>query len=98
MAVPQIVNSYTLYACGFRPSVHLVMKIAFRYRKNTVFFLQAIEHTKILLHFLTEKMRHFNRAVAFLCFRCSNHIFAVQTLIGFVNRDRFLIKVEIGGG
>ena len=43
MAVPQIVNSYTLYACGFRPSVHLVMKIAFCYRKDTVFLFQTIE-------------------------------------------------------
>ena len=48
MAVTKVVNTDALHACGFRPSVHLVMKIAFRYRKDTVFFLQAIEHTEIL--------------------------------------------------
>ena len=68
------------------------MKIAFRYRKDTVFLFESVEHTEIFLHFLTEKMRHFNGAVAFLCFRRSNHIFSVQTLIGLVDRDRFLVK------
>lgn len=95
MAVTKVVNADTLYACGFRPSVHLVMKVAFRYRKDTGFLFESVEHTKILLHFFTEKMRHFNGTVAFLCFRRGNHIFPVQTLIGLIDRNRFLVKVEV---
>ena len=97
VAVTKVVNADTLYACGFRPSVHLVMKIAFCHRENTVFLFKTVEHTEIFLHFLAEKMRHFNGAVAFLCFRCSNYIFPVQTLIGLVDRDRFFVKIEISG-
>ncbi len=43
-------------------------------------------------------MRHFDGAVAFLCFRRGNHILPVQTLIGLVDRDRFLVKVEVRWG
>ncbi len=67
--VSQIVNADMLYACGFRTSVHLVIKVAFRYRKDTVYLFETVEYTEIFLHFLAEKMRHFNGAVAFLCFR-----------------------------
>ena len=71
----KVVNTDTLHACDFRTSVHLVMKVAFRYCKDTVFLFEAVEHTEIFLHLLTEKMRHFDSAVAFLCFRRGNHIF-----------------------
>ena len=58
-------------------SVGIVMKITFCDCKNTVFLLQSVEHIQILLHFFTKELRHFDSAVAFLCFRCSNHIFSV---------------------
>ena len=80
---------------AFAPSVHLVMKIAFRYCKDTVFLLQSINHTEILFHFFTQKFGHFNGAVAFFRFRGSNHILSFQTLIGFIDCDCFLIKVKI---
>ena len=93
--VTEIVNADTLHACRLCPSVHLVMKIAFRHRKDTVFLLQSVKHTEIFFHFLTQKLRHFNRAVALFRFRRSNHILPFQTLIGFIDCDCFLIKVEI---
>ena len=34
--VTEIVNADTLHACRLCPSVHLVMKIAFRYCKDTM--------------------------------------------------------------
>ena len=37
------------YACGFRTSVHLVMKITFCDCKDSVFLLQSVKHLQIFL-------------------------------------------------
>ena len=54
-----------------------VVEITFCDCKNAIFLLQSVEHIQILLHFFTKELRHFDSAVAFLFFRCSNHIFSV---------------------
>ena len=85
------IRSFERYAKKYKVRYHVEKDISVSPPKWTV------EHTEIFLHFLAEKMRHFNGAVAFLCFRCSNYIFPVQTLIGLVDRDRFFVKIEISG-
>ena len=37
--VPQIMNPYTFYACGFSAPVHLVMEITLCHCENAVFLL-----------------------------------------------------------
>ena len=64
--VSQIVDSDTLDPCGFCASVHLPVQIALVDGEDTVFLFQPVLHLEELLHFLTEKIRHLNGAVAFL--------------------------------
>lgn len=93
--VSQIMNPYTFYACGFCSPVHLMMQITLCDHKNTILLFYSIKLAKILLHFLTKKFRHFNCTIALFCFRCSNHILSMQTLIRFVNHDSFFLKIKI---
>ena len=97
VAVSQIVNSDTLDPCGFCPSVHLPVQIALVDREDTVFLPQPVLHTKKLLHFHTEEIRHLNGSVTFLCIGGGDHILPFQTLVGFVDPHRTFLKIEIGG-
>lgn len=95
MAVSQIVDSDALYPCGIGPSVHFVMKIAFRDFKQPVIFADSVELFHIVLYFFTEELRHFDHPVTFRRFRVSDDVPATDTLIGFADRDRLPVKIEI---
>mgnify|MGYP002508753381 CR=1 FL=1 len=58
----------------FRPSVHLMVEIAFRDGENAVFLLDPVEHPQVVPHFVTEKIGHLDSTIAFLGFRGGNHI------------------------
>ena len=72
-----------------------MVKIAFGDGEDPVFFLEPVELAEIVFHLLTEKVRHLDRAVTFLCFRRSNHILSMHALIGLVDPYRFLLKVKV---
>lgn len=98
MAVSQIVDTDALYPCGIGASVHFVMKVAFRDFKQPVIFADSVELFHIVLHFFTEELRHFDRPVTFRRFRVSDDVPATDTLIGFADRDRLPVKIEIRRG
>ena len=63
--VPEVVDSDTLDPCRLRPSVHLMVEIAFRDGENALLLLDAVEHPQVVLHLVTEEVGHFNGAVAY---------------------------------
>ena len=95
VTVPQIVDSDALDSGGLGASVHLVMEIAFGHGENAVLLFQPVEHSKIVLHFLAEKLRHLDGTVALPGFRAGNYILAVKLLIGLVDPHSAVLKVKI---
>lgn len=53
---------------------------------------------RIVLHFFAEKLRHLDRPVTFRRFRVGDDVPATDTLIGFADRDRLPVKIEICRG
>lgn len=98
MAVSQIVDTDALYPCGIGASVHFVMKVAFRDFKQPVILADPVELFHIVLHFFAEKLRHLDRPVTFRRFRVGDDVPATDTLIGFADRDRLPVKIEICRG
>ena len=74
------------------------MKIAFCDFKQTVILADPVELFHIVLHFFAEKLRHLDRPVTFRRFRVSDDVPATDTLIGFADRDRLPVKIEICRG
>ena len=97
MTVAQIVNSDLLYPCYLRASRHFVGKIAFGYFKDSVLVTDLVKVFQIILHFLHQKLRHFDGSIALGRFRVGNDVPFVNPLIGFVDRHRAPFKVEIFG-
>ena len=95
--VSQIVDSDNLHTGHFASVFHTTLQFVFRQRENPRIPVQTVELPEIILHFLTEEVRHLNDPVAFLGFRCGNHIFAADPLIGFVDPERFLLEIEVCG-
>ena len=81
VTVPQIVDSDALDSGGLGASVHLVMEIAFGHGENAVLLFQPVEHSKIVLHFLAEKLRHLDGTVAFPGFWAGNYILTVVRVV-----------------
>ena len=94
----EVMDSDTLHTSLFRPSVHLMVEIAFCNGENAVFLLDPVEHSQVVPHFVTEEIGHFNGTIAFLGFRSGNHILAVEPLIGLVDLHRPGLKVEVRRG
>lgn len=65
VAMTNIMDPYALDPGGFCTSVHFPVQIALGDGENAVFLFQSVLHLEELLHFLTEKIRHLNGAVAF---------------------------------
>ena len=85
----------TLNPCDFAPSLHFVLEIVLCNREQAVAFLQLVEHIDILLHFLAENIGHYDSAVALFGFRAGDYIFLVNSLIGFVYRNRFRLEIKV---
>src|SRR5574344_946252 len=90
-----IMASYSLYSTRLCTTIHLVMHIGLGQWKDSVRILQSVNHSHIFLHFITQKLWYFYGAVTLWCFWGGNHIFALQSLIGFVNRQFQSVKVKI---
>ena len=60
VAVSEVMDSDTLDPCRLRPSVHLMVEIAFRDGENALLLLDAVEHPQVVLHLVTEEVGHFN--------------------------------------
>ncbi len=80
VAVADIVNTDSFYACFFCASVHFSVQIAFCNWKHSVLQPHIVKHFQIILHFITKEFRQLNCAVTFLCFRRSYNISAIQVL------------------
>ena len=63
--------------------------------KHTAVILQTINLLEIVLHFITEKIRHLNDSVALLRLRRCNHILTTKPLIRLVNPQRACFQIKI---
>ena len=64
-------------------------------REDAAVRFQSVKLLEIVLHLVTEEVRHLDYAIAFLRFRSSNNVLALQALIGFIDAERFLLKIEV---
>lgn len=96
--MPEVVDSDTLDPCRLRPSVHLMVEIAFRDGENALLLLDTVEHPQVILHLVTEEVGHFNGAVAFLRLWRGNDVLAVEPLIGLADFHRPGLKVKVCRG
>ena len=72
-----------------------MMQEVFGHLENPLVILYAIKAADIILHFFHKELRHFNDPDALRRFGICNDISAVQPLVGFVNGQRSLLKIEI---
>ena len=93
--VTKIMDADTLDSCNLCPSVHLMVQIRLGNLEQPFILPNLIQHTNILLHFLTQKLRHFNCPVTFLGFRCGNHIPAIQPLIGLIDGQLLTLEIKV---
>ena len=61
-------------------------------------FSDTVELSDEVLYLLRKKIRHLHNTVALGGFRIGDNILPLDTLIGLCDRDRLLLKVEIGRG
>ena len=74
------------------------MKIGFRHRKNAVCRLHGVQAPDVVLHFLAEKSGHLNDPVALGRLGVGDNVLALDTLVGFRDGNRLLLKVEVPRG
>ena len=98
MAVPQIMDSNTLYAGCFTASSHFPVQIILADREDPAVTIEAVEHFEIVLHFIAEELRHLNHPNTLGGLGGGDHILLVDPLIGLGDADCATIKVEVGRG
>ena len=95
--------SQIVYANPFHPSllaatVHFPVKIAFADGEHPAVRLHAIELLKVVLKLVTEKLGHLNHPVALWCLGGGNDILLVEPLIGLIDGEGALLKIEVRRG
>ena len=88
-------HPHTLHSCLFASPVHLMVQIAFGNMKQSGIIGKTVKHSKIIFHLVTEKLRQIYHTIAFLCFRGSDDILAIDALVGFADCQLTLYKVKI---
>ena len=63
--VSQVMHPDSLYPRSFRSSVHLVVEIRFGNCENPFVLFRLIQHFQIILHLITQKLRHLNGSITF---------------------------------
>ena len=95
VAVSQIMDSDALYSGFLAPSVHLAMEIVLTDRENALLLVRAVKHPDVVLHLLTEKLRHLDDPVALRRLRTGDDILSLEPLIGFVDGYGAVFKIKI---
>ena len=91
-------NPDPLYPRLFRSPVHLMVEVAFRNGENAVCRLHGVQALDVVLHFLTEESGHLNDPVALGRLGVGDNVLALDTLVGFRDGNRLLLKVEVCRG
>ena len=95
VAVSQIVDSDDLDARRLASELHAALQGMLGQREDAAVRFQPIKLLEIVLYLVAEKVRHLDHAVAFLRFRRGDNVFALQALIGFIDAERFLLKIKV---
>ncbi len=88
-------HPYFLYSCLFCSTLHFMAKIRFCDRKQSFVRLDVIKHFDVLLHFLTEKRRHFDCAVTLFRLRACDNVTPFGTVESLADCDCLLLKINI---
>ncbi len=95
VAVTKVMNPYALYPGRLAAPIHLVVEIVLADGENPTIRLYALELLEIILHLLTQKLRHCYNAVALFCLGRCDDILTIQPLVRFIDANRFVCKVEV---
>ena len=96
--VPQIVDADAFNACGFCAPVHLMVQICLGDGEDAVVRFQPIQRLGVILHFIHEKLRDFDRSVALGRLGRRDDDIALDVLKGFADGQRLPLEVEIRSG
>ena len=88
-------NSDAFHVGLLTASVHLVMEIVFRYRKDAADIIKSVDRFEIVLHLITQELRESYRAVTLFRLWIRYHLFSVYDLICFADPQRALLKIEV---
>ena len=91
----QVVDSDDFDAGYLTAKRHPAFQGIFGQWKNTAVWFQSIKLLEVVLYLVAEEVRHLDHAVAFLRFRRGDNVLALQPLIGFIDAERFPLKVEV---
>ena len=90
-----IMHTNLFHSCLLRPSLHLMVEIGFRDRKQPLVWLNVVKHFDIFPYFLTEKWRHFDCTVTLFCFRTCDNIPPFRSVKRLADCDCLLLKIKI---
>ena len=77
MAVSQIVDSNDLDTRRLAPELHSALQGVLGQREDAAVRFQSVKLLEIVLHLVTEEVRHLDHAVAFLRFRRGDNVLAL---------------------
>ena len=77
VAVSQIVDSDDLYTRCLTSELHAALQGVLGQWEDAAVRFQSVKLLEIILYFVTEKVRHLNHAVAFLCLRRGDNVLAL---------------------
>ena len=95
MAVSQIVYSDAFYSGFLASSVHLTVEIVLADGENALLLIWTVKHPNVVLHLLTEKLRHLDDPVALGRFGTGDDILPLKPLIGFADGHGAVFKIKI---
>lgn len=95
VAVAKVVYADPLHLGGIASALHLMRQIVLRDAEQPVMGPDVVAQLDILAHLLDEELRHRHGANGLLGFGIRNNVFALSTLIGFVDVEFALGQVEI---
>ena len=75
--VSQIVDSDDLYTRCLTSELHTALQGVLGQWDDAAVRFQSVKLLEIVLHLVTEKVRHLNHAIAFLCLRRGDNVLAL---------------------
>lgn len=82
-------------SCLFATPFHFMFQIGFGKWENPLIRRQRIIHLKIILHFFTEELRHYNDPVTFRCFGRSYNVLLFHPVVRFIDLHGLFLKIKI---
>ena len=95
MRMSEIMNTDLLNTACFTAALHFVIHTILCDRKYSFSCFDLVQILHVVFEFIRKKLRHIHIAIAALCLRCCDHIFAADPLQRFADMERFIFKVNV---